>query len=207
MSCVLRRNPPKVRRNPRRTDPLLVFAAVKKTAPSPRGATVRKFPMHAYSLLSPGVGWCATNEVVQFFVCCGTFVLSVGLLFFNAELVFLRPCLFHSLVRNFSLLLLFRRFKFQNHEFWRACGYPYVCVWVPGVCGRLGVWVTGTRLFVRRVASVLPVLDVSSPQLDDKHRGYTRSSGPSARAQWRHHHGSSWHVSFQYGTRHAVQET
>ena len=38
-----------------------------------------------------GVSWClqcATNEVLQFFVCCGTFVPSVGLLFFNAELVF-----------------------------------------------------------------------------------------------------------------------
>ena len=28
-------------------------------------------------------GWYATNEVVQFFVCCGTFVLSVGLFFFQ----------------------------------------------------------------------------------------------------------------------------
>ena len=33
-------------------------------------------------------GWCAKNEVVQFFVCCGTFVLSVSLFFFDAELVF-----------------------------------------------------------------------------------------------------------------------
>ena len=48
-----------------------------------------------------GFAECATNEVVQFFVCCATFVLSVGLLFFNAELVFLRPCLFRRLVRNF----------------------------------------------------------------------------------------------------------
>ena len=44
--------------------------------------------MHAYSLVSSGVGWCATNEVVQFFVCCGTFDLSVGLLFFDAEFFF-----------------------------------------------------------------------------------------------------------------------
>ena len=36
--------------------------------PSPRGATVQKFPMHAHSLVSPGVGWCATNEIVRFFV-------------------------------------------------------------------------------------------------------------------------------------------
>ena len=63
---------------------------------------------------------------------------------------------------------------------------------------------------------MLPVPDVSSPQLDDKHRGYTdllhpicdvRLSGPSARAQWRCHHGSSWHDSSQYGTRQAVHGT
>ena len=77
------------------SDPLLVFAAVKKmapspreatgpevpderpfSAPSPRGATVQKFQMHAHSLESPGVGYCATNEVVQFFFCCGTFKLQ-----------------------------------------------------------------------------------------------------------------------------------
>ena len=64
-------------------------------------------------------------------------------------------------------------------------------VWVVRVCGRMGVLVTGKRLFVRRAASMLPVQDFSSPQLDDKHRGYTdllhlicdvRFSGPSARA-------------------------
>ena len=48
---------------------------------------------------------CATNEVVQFFVCCATVVLSVGLLFFNVESAFLRPCLFQRLVRNFSFKL------------------------------------------------------------------------------------------------------
>ena len=101
MSCVLRKNLPKARRNSWHTDPLLVFAAVKKTAPSsreaigpevpdespfsapsPRGAMVQKSQMHACSLVSPAVGWCATNEVVQF-VCCGTFVPSVGLFFFS----------------------------------------------------------------------------------------------------------------------------
>ena len=63
---------------------------------------------------------------------------------------------------------------------------------------------------------MLPVLNVSSPQQDDKHQGYNdllhpirdvRFSGPSARTQWRRHHGPSWHVSSQYGTRHAVHET
>ena len=63
---------------------------------------------------------------------------------------------------------------------------------------------------------MLSVQDVSSPQLDNTHRGYTdllhpicdvRFSGPSARAQWRRHRGSLWHVSSQYGTRHAVHGT
>ena len=75
--------------NPRRSQsPLLVFAAVNEMAPSSRGAVVQKFLMHACSLVSL-VSTCnpkvnaesATNEVVQFFVCCATFVLSVGLLF------------------------------------------------------------------------------------------------------------------------------
>ena len=64
----------------------------------------------------------------------------------------------------------------------------------------VGVLTTATRLYVRRVASMLSGLDVSSPQLGDKHRGYidllhpicdVRFSGPSARAQWRRHHGLS----------------
>ena len=33
--------------------------------PSPRWAMVKKFPMREYSLVSPGVGYCATNEVVH----------------------------------------------------------------------------------------------------------------------------------------------
>ena len=84
-------------------------------------------------------------------------------------------------------------------------------VWVPSA----GVWVlvTGTRLHVKTAASMLPVLDVSSPQLDDKHTDLlhpicdVRFSGPGARAQWRCHHGPSWHVSSQHGTRHAVHGT
>ena len=54
---------------------------------------------------------CATNEVVQFFVCYGTLVLSVGLLLFDAELVFLRPCLFRRLVSNLSFELLISKVK------------------------------------------------------------------------------------------------
>ena len=36
---------------------------------------------------------------MQFFVCCGTSALSVGLLFFDAQLDFLRQCLFRRYVR------------------------------------------------------------------------------------------------------------
>ena len=36
------------------------------------------------------------------------------------------------------------------------CGHPYGCVSVR-VCGRMGVLVTGTRLFVKRASSMLPV--------------------------------------------------
>ena len=107
------------------------------SAPSPRGTVVQKSPMHAYSLVSLGVGWCATNETVQFFVCCGTFDLSVGVFFFNVELVFLRPCLFRRLVRNFSFLLLFRRLKLEHTS-------PGVRVGIRmgvRVCGRMGVGV------------------------------------------------------------------
>ena len=79
------------------------------SAPSPRGAMmVQKFQMHVHSL--PNV----PRMRLQFFVCCGTCVLSVGLFFLNAKLVFLRPCLFRRLVKNFSVLLLFRRLQFET---------------------------------------------------------------------------------------------
>ena len=105
-----------------RTDPLLVFAAVKKTAPSSREATSPKVPDQCFFCFVATWGngpeafdaCCATNEVAQFFVCCATYVLSVGLLFFNAELFFFRPCHFRRLVRNFSFLRLFRRLKFET---------------------------------------------------------------------------------------------
>ena len=45
---------------------------------------------------------CVTSGVVRFLVCCATFALSVGLLFFNAELFFFGPCIFERLVTNFS---------------------------------------------------------------------------------------------------------
>ena len=71
------------------SDPLLVFAAVEKMAPSsreaigpevpdecplpalsPHGLMVQKSPMRAYSQVFPGVGQHATNEAVQFFFLC-----------------------------------------------------------------------------------------------------------------------------------------
>ena len=70
-SCGLRRNPQGEEEPPAPTDPLLVFAAVKKMAPSPRGAMVQKFPMHACSLVSlvsanvPRMRLCSSLFVVK----------------------------------------------------------------------------------------------------------------------------------------------
>ena len=47
--------PPKVRRNPRRTDPVLVFAAVMKMAPSSREATGPQVPNECF--FQRGVGF------------------------------------------------------------------------------------------------------------------------------------------------------
>ena len=73
----------------------------------------------------------------SFSVCRATFVLSVGLLFFNEELVFLRPCLFQHLVRNFSLQLLFRRFNFESTSSGARVGIRMGV----RVSGCAGVWV------------------------------------------------------------------
>ena len=71
MSCVLRKKP-KVRRNPWRTDPLLVFAAVKKMAPSSREAIGPEVPDECFffcfvatRVSGPEVpdACCATNEL------------------------------------------------------------------------------------------------------------------------------------------------
>ena len=91
MSCVLRRNP-------RRTDLLLVFAAVKKTAPSSREAIGAEVPdaciffaagvprmrlcsslfVVQHSTCDPEVNAkCATNEVTQFFVYCKKYTLRI----------------------------------------------------------------------------------------------------------------------------------
>ena len=66
--------------------------------------SVQKFLPNAFFcfVTTWGNGPGATNEVAQFIVCCATLVRSVGLLFFNAVLDFLGPCLFQCLVRNSS---------------------------------------------------------------------------------------------------------
>ena len=83
------------------------------------------FLMHAYSLVSlvstcnaTVNAECVTNGVVWFLVCCVTFALSVGLLSFNAELVFFfGPSLFQRLVTYFSFDLSLRKFKFESTSF------------------------------------------------------------------------------------------
>ena len=82
-----------------------------------------------------------------------TFALSVGLLFFNAELFFSGHVSSNRLVTNFSFEpSLLEGFNLKPRGF------------RPGfrVSGCAGVWVlvTGTRLYVRRAASMLPYLDV-----------------------------------------------
>ena len=61
--CVQRGNPPKVRRNSRRTDPLLVFAAVKKMAPSSREAIGPEVPDECFFLFRRHAGqWSRSSR-------------------------------------------------------------------------------------------------------------------------------------------------
>ena len=79
--------------------------------PSPRGTTVQKFQMHAYSLVSPGVGWCATNEVVQF--CLLWHICSVGWsAFFQRGVVFSQTMSLSTPCETFHFLSY--RFEGQN---------------------------------------------------------------------------------------------
>ena len=113
-----------MRRNTRRTDPLFVFTAVKKMAPSSREAINPEVPGECFFFFvatwSTGLealdACCATDEVVQIFVCCATFVLSVGpFFFFNAELVFSQgACVGGGRVRVWA----------------RGCGRVAALVWV-----------------------------------------------------------------------------
>ena len=136
---------------------LLVSAGV------PRMRLCSSFYVVQHSTCDPEVNAaCVTDEVVQFFVCCGTFCLSVGLLFYNMDLVFLRTCLFRRLVRNFSFEQSFRRLKFETTSFWRTCRYPYG---FPGVraYGCVGVWVSFSLFMF--VCLCLPALGASLPAL------------------------------------------
>ena len=56
---------------------------------------------------------CLTHGVVRFLVCCATFALSVGLLFFNAQLFSFGPCLFER-VTHFCFDLSLRKFQFES---------------------------------------------------------------------------------------------
>ena len=84
MSCVLRRNLQGEEESPR-TDPLLVFAAVKKTAPSSREAFGPEVPDESFFVSSPrGAIFrkLLMHAVPRMRLRSATFVLSVGLLFF-----------------------------------------------------------------------------------------------------------------------------
>ena len=83
---------------------------------------------------------CATNEVVQFFVCCGTFVASVGL---NAELVFSQAMSLSTLCAKFQLFVIIS-LEFETTSSGVRVG---VSVWVSGgpcvrVYGCVGDWVS-----------------------------------------------------------------
>ena len=113
-----------MRRNPRRTDPLLVFVAVKKMAPSSREAIGPEVPDERLCTASVATWGNDVSEVpdacvlircllvsagvprmrlCSSFVCCGTFVLSVGLFFFSTRSWFFSSHVsFDAMVRNFS---------------------------------------------------------------------------------------------------------
>ena len=77
--------------------------------------------------------------------CCATFVLSVGLLFFffDAELVFLRPCLFQRLVRNLSFFNYYiEGQKFESTSSGARVGIR-TGVRETGCAGCMGVLVSG----------------------------------------------------------------
>ena len=99
-------------------------------------------------------GWCSTNEVVQFFVYCGTFVLSVGLLFFNAGSFFSQAMSLSTPCEEFLFFfLLFRRIKFETTSHGARVGIRKVfrvsvCA---GVCWCLGVFFCSYSLAVHRV--------------------------------------------------------
>ena len=99
--------------------------------------------MHAYSLVSPGVGWCATNEVVQFIVCCATFFLPVGLLFSQRGVGFSQAMSLSTPGEKFEFLIVTFKVKSLNP---RVLAHVSVSVWVSGgqsvrVYGCVGDWV------------------------------------------------------------------
>ena len=120
--------------------------------------SVQKFLTNAHFLFRRHVGqrsgssrcmhtlWCllVSAGVPRMRLCSSFFVvqhfdLSVGLLFIDADLVFLRTCLFRRLVRNFSFELSFRRLKFETTSSAVRVGIRTGF----RVCGRTGVLVSG----------------------------------------------------------------
>ena len=92
----------------------------------------------------------------------------------------------------------------------RVLAFVWVSVWVSGC---VGVWVLviGTRLCVRRAASMLPVPDRSSTtNTEDTLICFIRSAmcGSAVRARVRNGDATTGCCgTFQYGTRHAVHGT
>ena len=71
------------------------------------------------------------------FVCCGTFVLSVALLFLNVGVGFAQAMSLSTPGENFEFLILTFKVKILNP---RVLARVWVSVWV---CGGPGVWVHG----------------------------------------------------------------
>ena len=102
------------------------------------------FLMHTYSLVSlmstcnaTVNAECVKNGVVRFLVCCGTFVLSVGLFFFQRGVGFSQAMSLSAPCEKFEFLAFVPKVKILNT---RAPVYVWVSV---RVCGRMGVLVSG----------------------------------------------------------------
>ena len=94
--------------------------------------------MHACSLVSLVLtgnakvnAKCTTNEVVQFFVCCATFVLSVGLHFSTRSFFFFSGHVIFNVLLEISVFKLsLRKLKFEATSSGVRVGI------------RMGVWVS-----------------------------------------------------------------
>ena len=79
----------------------------------PRMRLCSSFFVVQHSTCDPEVNAeCATDEVVWFFVCCGTFVLSVGLLFFQRGVGFSQAMSLSTPCEKFQFLAVISKVKF-----------------------------------------------------------------------------------------------